>query len=176
MKNHHISKKLSPLSFAINSIDSQDADNNNNYGGSYIDLGSIEITPSSSEEASILENLFHETSSSLMMMNHDRNNNSNNIRSGTSVAPTTNNTSDDDDPQKQWRSNHWIVLIDDEPSIRLAIGDYLHSMGYTMITACDGPLSFLDVLLYSCGWSFGAAAVVDDDYSSSSSSSRPPPP
>ena len=26
-------------------------------------------------------------------------------------------------------------------------------MGYTMITACDGPQSFLDVLLYSCGWS-----------------------
>ena len=25
-------------------------------------------------------------------------------------------------------------------------------MGYSTITACDGPQSFLDVLLYSCGW------------------------
>ena len=65
-----------------------------------------------------------------------------------------NNNDDNNDDTNNWRSKYWIVLIDDESSIRLAIGDYLHSMGYTMITACDGPSSFLDVLLYSCGWSF----------------------
>ncbi len=150
MKSHHI-YKFSPLSFAINSIDSECVNNpNNNDGGSYIDLDSIEIT--SSSEASILDNLFNET----ILMSHRNSNN--NVRSG-SITPTNMN---------EWRSNHWIVLIDDEPSIRLAIGDYLHSMGYTMITACDGPLSFLDVLLYSCGWSFAA----DDD----SVSRRPTPP
>ena len=54
----------------------------------------------------------------------------------------------------EWRGTRWVVLIDDEPSIRLAIGDYLHSMGYTSVTACDGPLSFLEVLLWTQGWSF----------------------
>ncbi|KAL7541497.1 hypothetical protein ACHAXR_010974 [Thalassiosira sp. AJA248-18] len=54
---------------------------------------------------------------------------------------------------EKWRSNHWIVLIDDEPAIRLAIGDYLHSMGYSVITACDGPMAFLDMILWSCSWS-----------------------
>ena len=33
---------------------------------------------------------------------------------------------------EQFRSNQWIVLIDDEPSIRLAIGDYLFSNGYSV--------------------------------------------
>lgn len=46
------------------------------------------------------------------------------------------------------------MLIDDEPAIRLAIGDYLHSIGYTSVTACDGPLSFLEMLLWTQGWSF----------------------
>ena len=55
---------------------------------------------------------------------------------------------------REWRAKHWVVLIDDESSIRLAIGDYLHSMGYKVITACDGPLSFLEMLLWTCGWSF----------------------
>ncbi|EED88393.1 response regulator, partial [Thalassiosira pseudonana CCMP1335] len=41
-----------------------------------------------------------------------------------------------------------IVLIDDEPAIRLAIGDYLHSMGYTVITACEGPMAFLEMMLW----------------------------
>ena len=55
---------------------------------------------------------------------------------------------------RKWRAQHWIVLIDDESSIRLAIGDYLHSMGYKVVTSCDGPLSFLEMLLWTCGWSF----------------------
>eukprot|EP00804_Cyclotella_cryptica_P016195 CCRYP_005691-RA/>CCRYP_005691-RA protein AED:0.25 eAED:-0.48 QI:0/-1/0/1/-1/1/1/0/462 len=59
-----------------------------------------------------------------------------------------------EDALKEWRAKHWVVLIDDEPSIRLAIGDYLHSMGYKFVTACDGPMSFLEMLLWTCGWSF----------------------
>ena len=61
-------------------------------------------------------------------------------------------TTYDDMNIEEWRSKHWCVLIDDEPSIRLAIGDYLHANGYSVVTACDGPLSFLDVLLYSCSY------------------------
>ena len=47
----------------------------------------------------------------------------------------------------------WIVLVDDEPSIRLAVGDYLHGLGYPTITACDGPESFLQAMLWSVSWS-----------------------
>jgi CheY-like chemotaxis protein len=67
-----------------------------------------------------------------------------------SVAATTYS----DESIYEWRAKHWVVLIDDEPSIRLAIGDYLHSMGYKFVTACDGPLSFLEMLLWTCGCSF----------------------
>jgi len=59
----------------------------------------------------------------------------------------------DDMNIEEWRSNYWVVLIDDESSIRLAIGDYLHANGYSVVTACDGPLSFLDVMLWSCSYS-----------------------
>lgn len=47
----------------------------------------------------------------------------------------------------------WIVLVDDEPSIRLAVGDYLRGQGYPSITACDGPESFLQAMLWSVSWS-----------------------
>jgi CheY-like chemotaxis protein len=100
--------------------------------GSYIDLGST-INEYSNIDA-IFQNVLP------VSQQH----------STTKQPPPSNNSNNDNN----WRSKHWIVLIDDESSIRLAIGDYLHSMGYTMITACDGPSSFLDVLLYSCGWSF----------------------
>ena len=113
--------------------------------GSYIDLGTI------------TSNNIHLDDSSLE-----------NVLQSSQLAATNNHTSQQQSQavEQQWRSNHWIVLIDDEPSIRLAIGDYLHSMGYTVITACDGPQSFLDVLLYSCGWSF-----LEDD----GDDSKPPP-
>ena len=55
---------------------------------------------------------------------------------------------------KEWRAKHWIVIVDDEPAIRLAIGDYLYSMGYIVVTACADPLALLEVLLWSCSWSF----------------------
>jgi DNA-binding response OmpR family regulator len=61
------------------------------------------------------------------------------------------------------------VIVDDEPSIRLAVGDYLRSAGYATVTACDGPTSFLDLCLTSCSWSL----LLDDDCDGTSSS--PPP-
>ena len=62
-------------------------------------------------------------------------------------------TTYDDMSIEEWRSKHWCVLIDDEPSIRLAIGDYLYANGYSVVTACDGPIAFLDLLLWSCSYS-----------------------
>lgn len=134
-KRRRPKKKFSSL-FAID-------DDVNGVGGSYIDLGST-IHDYSDVDA-IFQNILPS------QQQQPSNNNNNN-----------DDDNDDDDTDNNWRSNYWIVLIDDESSIRLAIGDYLHSMGYTMITACDGPSSFLDVLLYSCGWSFLSSSDNDD--------------
>ena len=76
------------------------------------------------------------------------------ISANEDYAGNINDIQTTEDALAEWRSKHWIVLIDDEPSIRLAIGDYLHSCGYKTVTACDGPMSFLETLLWSCGWSF----------------------
>lgn len=69
---------------------------------------------------------------------------------------------------EEWRSKHWIVLIDDEPSIRLAIGDYLFANGYSVVSACDGPMAFLEVLLWSCSYSLyagdaGGGDIIDEE-------------
>ncbi|CAB9520418.1 Transcriptional regulatory protein WalR [Seminavis robusta] len=42
------------------------------------------------------------------------------------------------------RNKHWVVLIDDEEAIRLAVGDFLYDQGY-QITACADADAFLDV-------------------------------
>ena len=152
-KNHHIISccrhknllGLGPLSVAIIDQDIVDEDAN---GGSYVDLGTITTNEADDYDDSFLQNLVVPPPPS-ETIHH--------ITSSTHINSS----------MEAWRSNHWIVLIDDEPSIRLAIGDYLHSMGYTMITACDGPQSFLDVLLYSCGWSL---LMEDDD----GNNDRPP--
>jgi DNA-binding NarL/FixJ family response regulator len=39
------------------------------------------------------------------------------------------------DPQWQERSQHWILLVDDEEDLRLAVGQYLDDQGY-QVTAC----------------------------------------
>ena len=75
---------------------------------------------------------------------------------------------------EEWRSNHWIVLIDDESPIRLAIGDYLHSMGYSLITACDGPMAFLEIILWSCSWSLPSMSSEEGEGSDSKQQSPPP--
>ena len=71
---------------------------------------------------------------------------------------------------EEWRSKHWIVLIDDEPSIRLAIGDYLFAHGYSVVSACDGPMAFLEMLLWSCSYSLyagdangGGNIIIDEE-------------
>ncbi len=76
---------------------------------------------------------------------------------------------------EEWRSNHWIVLIDDESPIRLAIGDYLHSMGYSVITSVDGPLTFLEIILWSCSWSLLSMNRKNDGEGVTTNQQSPPP-
>ena len=52
----------------------------------------------------------------------------------------------DDDEKFKQRNEHWVVLVDDEESIRLAVGEYLYDKGY-QVTACSDADSLLDVLL-----------------------------
>ena len=42
------------------------------------------------------------------------------------------------------RTKHWIILVDDEESIRLAVGDYLYDQGY-QVTACADADAMLEV-------------------------------
>lgn len=49
-----------------------------------------------------------------------------------------------EDPKFLARTKRWIVLVDDEESIRLAVGDYLYDHGY-QVTACADADSMLEV-------------------------------
>lgn len=65
------------------------------------------------------------------------------------------------------RNKRWIVLVDDEEAIRLAVGDYLYDQGY-QVTACADADSFLDVCQKTVGLDGGASpqpvpdAIVSD--------------
>lgn len=65
------------------------------------------------------------------------------------------------------RNKHWVVLVDDEEAIRLAVGDYLYDQGY-QVTACADADAFLDV----CQRGKLSSKSADPDGSSSSSSSK----
>eukprot|EP00523_Entomoneis_sp_CCMP467_P005930 CAMPEP_0168733558 /NCGR_PEP_ID=MMETSP0724-20121128/8356_1 /TAXON_ID=265536 /ORGANISM="Amphiprora sp., Strain CCMP467" /LENGTH=310 /DNA_ID=CAMNT_0008780627 /DNA_START=400 /DNA_END=1332 /DNA_ORIENTATION=- len=49
------------------------------------------------------------------------------------------------DAQFVRRNPHWIVLVDDEESIRLSVGDFLYDAGF-QVTACDSAESLLTLL------------------------------
>ncbi|KAI2513084.1 cheY-homologous receiver domain [Fragilaria crotonensis] len=58
-----------------------------------------------------------------------------------------NNDNDDDDRRRrlfQQRSKRWVVLVDDEESIRKAVGQYLFDEGY-QVTACPDAKTALHV-------------------------------
>lgn len=48
------------------------------------------------------------------------------------------------DAQFMERTKHWVVLVDDEEAIRMAVGDYLYDQGY-QITACADADAMLEV-------------------------------
>ena len=55
------------------------------------------------------------------------------------------NSSQEKDPGFLERTRHWITLVDDEESIRLALGDYLYSSGYA-VSACADATALLQLL------------------------------
>lgn len=54
-----------------------------------------------------------------------------------------------DETWKQ-RAKHWVVIVDDEESIRVAVGQYLYDQGY-QVTACADADAFIEVILTSSG-------------------------
>lgn len=64
------------------------------------------------------------------------------------TRPTRSQTNDDDealiDPLFVQRNQWWVVIVDDEEAIRMAIGDYLYDRGY-QVTACSDAEALLDV-------------------------------
>jgi DNA-binding NarL/FixJ family response regulator len=87
---------------------------------------------------------------------------------------TNNNNHDDHDHDEddeesikfRQRNRHWVVLVDDEESIRLAVGQYLYDKGY-QVTACADAESLLQVLSSSND----VDEDIDDDGAGPSSSS-----
>eukprot|EP00531_Pseudo-nitzschia_arenysensis_P012674 CAMPEP_0116134492 /NCGR_PEP_ID=MMETSP0329-20121206/10673_1 /TAXON_ID=697910 /ORGANISM="Pseudo-nitzschia arenysensis, Strain B593" /LENGTH=383 /DNA_ID=CAMNT_0003629203 /DNA_START=252 /DNA_END=1401 /DNA_ORIENTATION=+ len=59
---------------------------------------------------------------------------------------TTNNVSTQEDLDFQRRNKLWVVLVDDEESIRFAVGDFLYDRGYE-VTACADAKSLLDLIV-----------------------------
>uniref|UniRef100_A0A7S2UPD1 Transcriptional regulator ycf27 n=1 Tax=Attheya septentrionalis TaxID=420275 RepID=A0A7S2UPD1_9STRA len=48
------------------------------------------------------------------------------------------------DPRFVERTKHWVVIVDDEEAIRMAVGDYLYDEGY-QVTACADAEALLEV-------------------------------
>jgi PleD family two-component response regulator len=48
------------------------------------------------------------------------------------------------DPNFVRRSKRWVVLVDDEESIRMAVGDFLFNQGY-QVTACADADAMLEI-------------------------------
>ena len=74
------------------------------------------------------------------------------------------------------RNKHWVVLVDDEEAIRLAVGDYLYDQGY-QVTACADADAFLDICqrgLADADDNDGAAAVESENSNSGSMPIRVP--
>jgi ATP-dependent helicase HrpB len=69
---------------------------------------------------------------------------------GSLFSPTENyfmskNDEEIPDEKFRWRNNQWVILVDDEESIRMAVGDFLFEHGY-QVTACADADSLLEVL------------------------------
>jgi len=94
------------------------------------------------------------------------------------VAPASSTANADNNSNNiNNRSDRWIVLIDDEPSIRLAVGDYLHTVaGFDTVTAVDGPMAFLDVCLWSCSWSLVVSPTASTSGDGDDDDKPSPPP
>jgi DNA-binding NarL/FixJ family response regulator len=63
------------------------------------------------------------------------------------------------DPKFVQRHKCWVILVDDEESIRMSVGDFLYDEGY-QVTACDGAESLLQVLEAAAATATAAAAAL----------------
>lgn len=80
-------------------------------------------------------------------MEHDRN------KLDNRMTRNNNNKGDENDikkqqQQQQYRSQRWILFVDDEPSIRDAVGQLLIQCGYHHVTLCSNGEEALRVALY----------------------------
>ena len=82
-----------------------------------------------------------------------------------STAATTSTTGGDEDqildPRFLQRNQYWVTLVDDEESIRLAVGDYLYDEGY-QVTACADAAALLEDVLPRDGMSRLPDAIISD--------------
>ncbi len=65
---------------------------------------------------------------------------------GSTRNSTTSNASTQEDLDFQRRNKLWVVLVDDEESIRFAVGEFLYDRGYE-VTACADAKSLLDLIV-----------------------------
>lgn len=85
--------------------------------------------------------------------------------SGSGDISTTNRKGDQGeeflDSRFLQRNQYWVVLVDDEESIRLAVGDYLYDEGY-QVTACADAAALLEQVLSKDGTSRLPDAIISD--------------
>ena len=103
----------------------------------HVDLQHHPYSHSLSQSHARFENSRH--SSKLLASEQSDNQNSNNINNN------NNNSREQSDPKFKQRSKSWIVLVDDEEAIRLAVGNYLYEAGYA-VTACADAEALLELL------------------------------
>ena len=60
-------------------------------------------------------------------------------------ASSSSSSNNHNDQKFQKRSKSWVVIVDDEESIRLSIGNYLYQAGYS-VTACSDAEALLEIL------------------------------
>mmetsp|Transcript_15656 Transcript_15656/g.29598 ORF Transcript_15656/g.29598 Transcript_15656/m.29598 type:complete len:333 (-) Transcript_15656:132-1130(-) len=65
------------------------------------------------------------------------------------------------DPRFLQRNQYWVVLVDDEEAIRLAVGDYLYDEGY-QVTACAEAAALLEDVLPRDGMSRLPDVIISD--------------
>jgi len=68
------------------------------------------------------------------------------------LSVTLNSQGDEAFRDDQWkeRAKHWVILVDDEESIRHAVGDFLFDQGY-QVTACSDADSMFQVIFNRTG-------------------------
>lgn len=75
-------------------------------------------------------------------------------------TPADSESSSEVDPLFVERHQRWVVIVDDEESIRLAVGDFLYDQGY-QVTACADADSMLQLFASSNDDATGLGRIPD---------------